>query len=76
MKDDTLRAVPSGRLETGDAGSTHNRLLPDGPDMVRASSLVMLAGVGLLFVPIPPIATVLGIVVILIGVALRVLTDN
>lgn len=44
--------------------------------MVRLSSLVMLAGVVLLFVPIPPIATILGIVVILIGVALRLLTDN
>lgn len=44
--------------------------------MVRASSLVILVGVGLLFVPIPPVATVLGIVVILIGVALRVLTDS
>lgn len=44
--------------------------------MVRASSLVILAGVGLLFVPIPPVATILGIVIILIGVALRVLTDS
>jgi hypothetical protein len=44
--------------------------------MVRVSSLVMLAGVGLLFVPIPPIATILGIVTILVGVALRVFTDN
>ncbi|WP_336343411.1 transporter [Halalkalicoccus ordinarius] len=44
--------------------------------MVRLSSLVMLAGVVLLFVPIPPVATILGIVVILIGVALRLLTDS
>lgn len=44
--------------------------------MVRLSSLVMLAGVVLLFVPIPPVATILGVVVILIGVALRLLTDN
>lgn len=44
--------------------------------MVRVSSLVILAGVGLLFVPIPPIATILGIVVILVGVVLRLLTDN
>lgn len=44
--------------------------------MVRVSSLVMLAGVVLLFVPIPPVATILGIVVILIGAALRLLTDN
>jgi hypothetical protein len=44
--------------------------------MVRVSSLVILAGVGLLFVPIPPIATILGIVTILVGVALRVFTDT
>jgi hypothetical protein len=44
--------------------------------MVRVSSLVMLAGVVLLFVPIPPVATILGIVVILIGAALRLLTDS
>ena len=44
--------------------------------MVRLSSLVMFAGVVLLFVPIPPVATILGLVVILIGVALRLLTDN
>lgn len=47
-----------------------------GTHMVRASSLVILVGVALLFVPIPPIATILGIVVILVGVALRVLTDS
>jgi hypothetical protein len=46
------------------------------PHMVRVSSLVILAGVGLLFVPIPPIATILGIVTILVGVALRLFTDN
>lgn len=43
--------------------------------MVRVSTIVILAGVGLLFVPIPPIATISGIIVILVGIALRVLTD-
>ncbi|WP_227356744.1 transporter [Haladaptatus salinisoli] len=44
--------------------------------MVRASTLVLLAGIVLLFVPIPPIATILGIIVIVLGVALRLLTDR
>ena len=43
--------------------------------MVRISTIVILAGVGLLFVPIPPIATIAGIIVLLVGIALRVLTD-
>lgn len=44
--------------------------------MVRASTIVLLAGIVLLFVPIPPVATALGIIVILIGVALRLLTGS
>ncbi|MFC4544319.1 transporter [Halosolutus amylolyticus] len=44
--------------------------------MVRASTIVILLGVALLFVPIPPIATALGVIVILVGVALRLLTDS
>ncbi|WP_265110443.1 transporter [Halosolutus halophilus] len=44
--------------------------------MVRISTIVILLGVGLLFVPIPPIATILGVLVILVGVALRLLTDS
>lgn len=44
--------------------------------MVRASTIVLVVGVGLLFVPIPPVATVLGAVVILVGAALRILTDH
>ncbi|SEH11907.1 hypothetical protein SAMN04487967_0569 [Natronorubrum sediminis] len=43
--------------------------------MVRVSTLVILAGIVLLFIPIPPIATVSGVIVILIGLALRFLTD-
>ena len=39
--------------------------------MVRASTVVILLGIVLLFIPIPPIATVSGIVVILIGLAMR-----
>lgn len=42
--------------------------------MVRVSTLVILAGIVLLFIPIPPVATVSGVVVILIGLALRFLT--
>ncbi|WP_101295635.1 transporter [Halegenticoccus soli] len=41
--------------------------------MVRASTVVILVGIALLFVPVPPIATILGILVILLGVALRFL---
>jgi hypothetical protein len=42
--------------------------------MVRwISTGVILLGVILLFVPIPPIATILGIVTVIIGVVLRVL---
>ncbi|SDQ28918.1 transporter [Natronobacterium texcoconense] len=40
--------------------------------MVRLSTVVILAGIVLLFVPIPPIATVSGILVILLGIVLRV----
>jgi hypothetical protein len=39
--------------------------------MVRLSTMVMLAGVVLLFVPIPPIATILGVIVLAIGAVLR-----
>lgn len=38
---------------------------------MKRSTWVILAGVVLLFVPIPPIATALGILVIAIGIALR-----
>lgn len=44
--------------------------------MVRPSTIVILAGVGLLFVPIPPIATILGVLVILLGIAIRVFTQK
>ena len=44
--------------------------------MVKASTIVILAGVVLLFVPIPPVATILGIVTILAGIALKVFTDK
>ncbi|WP_306056725.1 transporter [Natronococcus wangiae] len=43
--------------------------------MVRVSTIVILLGVGLLFVPIPPVATILGALTILVGIALRLLTD-
>lgn len=41
--------------------------------MVQKSTWVMLVGVALLFVPIPPFATIAGIVVILAGLAMRFL---
>ncbi|WP_128477406.1 transporter [Halorussus pelagicus] len=41
--------------------------------MVRISTLVVLAGVVLLFVPVPPIATVLGLLTIGVGVLMRLL---
>lgn len=44
--------------------------------MVRPSTGVILAGVVLLFVPIPPIATILGVLTIVAGVALRVFGDS
>ena len=44
--------------------------------MVRLSTIVLLAGVVFLFIPIPPIATAIGIVGILAGLALRLLTDK
>ncbi|WP_255169144.1 transporter [Natrononativus amylolyticus] len=44
--------------------------------MVRPSTIVILAGVVLLFVPIPPIATILGLLVILTGVLIRVFTQS
>ena len=39
--------------------------------MVKLSTVVILAGIVLLFVPIPPIATVSGALVILLGLVLR-----
>lgn len=44
--------------------------------MVRASTIVLVVGVGLLLVPIPPVATILGAIVILLGATLRILTDH
>ena len=44
--------------------------------MVRLSTGVILAGVVMLFVPIPPIATILGVLTIVAGVALRVFGDS
>ena len=41
--------------------------------MVRISTLVVLAGVVLLFVPVPPIATILGLLIIGVGVLMRLL---
>ncbi|MFC5972635.1 transporter [Halomarina salina] len=39
--------------------------------MVQKSTFVILAGVVFLFIPIPPIATIIGIVLIFAGVAMR-----
>lgn len=39
--------------------------------MVRLSTVVVLVGVGFLFVPIPPVATIIGLGCILTGLALR-----
>ena len=44
--------------------------------MVRPSTIVILVGVGLLFEPSPPVATIAGVLVILAGVALRLFTDR
>lgn len=44
--------------------------------MVRASTIVLVIGVGLLFVPIPPVATILGALIILAGAAVRILTEH
>ncbi|WP_049922874.1 hypothetical protein [Halopiger djelfimassiliensis] len=44
--------------------------------MVRISTILILVGIGLLFVPIPPIATAIGVLVILAGIALRVIADR
>lgn len=44
--------------------------------MVRLSTMVMLAGIVLLFVPIPPIATILGVIVLVIGAVLRLVTGK
>jgi len=41
--------------------------------MVRLSTIVILVGIVLLFVPIPPIATISGVLVILVGLVLRIL---
>ena len=41
--------------------------------MVRKSTVVIFIGIVFLFIPIPPIATAIGIVTILLGIALRLL---
>lgn len=41
--------------------------------MVRFSTIVILIGIILLFIPIPPIATISGVLVILVGLVLRIL---
>jgi hypothetical protein len=41
--------------------------------MVRFSTIVIGVGVVLLFVPIPPVATILGVLTILVGIAMRLL---
>ncbi|WP_019991592.1 hypothetical protein [Natronorubrum tibetense] len=43
--------------------------------MVRISTIVIIAGIVLLPVPIPPFATIAGLLLIAVGVALRLLTD-
>lgn len=44
--------------------------------MVTRSTIVILVGIALLFVPIPPFATILGVLVAGTGVALRIFTDR
>ncbi|WP_129113357.1 transporter [Halegenticoccus tardaugens] len=44
--------------------------------MVRLSTGVILVGIVLLFVPVPPVATILGILVVLLGLALRFLRGS
>ena len=43
--------------------------------MVRISTIIIVLGIVLLPVPIPPFATIAGILLILVGIVLRVLTD-
>jgi xanthosine utilization system XapX-like protein len=43
--------------------------------MVQTSTAVILVGVVFLFIPIPPIATIIGLVLILAGVGLRSFED-
>lgn len=43
---------------------------------MRISTIVFLIGVVLLFVPIPPVATILGVVVIALAAVLRLLFDR
>lgn len=44
--------------------------------MVRKSTFVILAGVVFLFIPIPPVATIIGLVLLALGLGLRFLTDT
>ena len=43
--------------------------------MPRLSTTVILAGIVLLLIPIPPIATILGIITLAIGAVLRFFLD-
>ncbi|SER68176.1 transporter [Natrinema salaciae] len=45
--------------------------------MGRLSTIVILVGIAMLVVPVPPIASALGgVAVVLVGIALRLLTDR
>lgn len=44
--------------------------------MVKTSTLIIAAGVVFLFIPIPPIATIIGIVLILAGVVYRSFVES
>ncbi|WP_254535537.1 transporter [Halomarina litorea] len=44
--------------------------------MVRKSTFVILAGVVFLFIPIPPVATIIGLVLLALGLGLRFFTSS
>ena len=67
---------PSSATETAGSAIRLFRSVVVGWDMVRLSTGVLFVGIVLLFTPIPPVATILGIVTILVGLGLRVLLDK
>lgn len=70
--------TPWAFREAGE-GRDHKRY-PSGPTrahMVQKSTLLILAGVVLLFLPVPPvISAIAGLAVIALGVALRFVGDD
>lgn len=65
----------SGVLEYGTGRRNKSNLTPTEGALVKTSTWILIAGVVLLFVPIPPFGLIGGIILLGIGIALKLFTD-